>query len=108
MPFLYAHPHSSRWPAPRLSRATTRFRECVTEELARMGLLLVVALILAVFGMLGIFVFPWVGGPLLVIAVVLGVVALFVGGPAAAVAAADDDVGFVTEEAPQLPGPGDP
>jgi len=43
----------------------------------------------------------------LVIAVVLGIVALFAGGSAAAVAAADDDVG-VDSEAPHLPGPGDP
>jgi len=72
-----------------------------------MGLVLIAAMILGLFGLLGIFLFPWVGGPVLVIAVILGAIGLFVG-PAAVAAAADEDVGINTEETPHLPGPGNP
>jgi hypothetical protein len=73
-----------------------------------MGVLLIVAIVLGVLGFLGLFVFPWVGGPMLLIALVLGAIALFVVGPATVVAAQDEDVDVETDGSPHLPGPGNP
>jgi hypothetical protein len=71
-----------------------------------MGLLVLVAIVLGMFGLLGLFLFPWVGGPMLVVAVIIGVIGVVVGAPAAATAVADEDVGLNTEDSPHLPGPG--
>ena len=69
-----------------------------------MGSVFLLAALLAVFGLGTLFITPWVGGPLLAAAVVVGVIGVVVGGAAAAT---DADVlpddGPV--EAPHLPGP---
>jgi hypothetical protein len=62
------------------------------------------ALLLGVLGVGMLFLFPWVGGPLLLIAIVLGIAGLVWGG---AVAASDESVDPATRdvEAPHMPGP---
>jgi hypothetical protein len=63
-----------------------------------------IAALLAVFGLGTLFVTPWVGGPLLLIALLVFVIGLVVGGTAAAT-----DAGPVVEDrpvpSPHLPGP---
>lgn len=63
-----------------------------------------VAVLLGVFGIGTLFFLPWVGGPLLLIAIVLGVAGMFWGG---AVAASDESIDPDARdvEAPHMPGP---
>lgn len=68
-----------------------------------MGAPLFLAGVLALFGIGTLFVTPWVGGPLLIAAIVVAVASLFIGGAAAATDA--DVVPDETVDSPHLPGP---
>jgi hypothetical protein len=68
-----------------------------------MGAPLLLAGILALFGIGTLFITPWVGGPLLLAAIVVAVAGLFLGGAAAATDA--DVVPEETVDSPHLPGP---
>jgi hypothetical protein len=63
-----------------------------------------IAFLLAAVGIGTLFLFPWVGGPLLLLAILIGVAGLFWGG---AVAASDEslDPDERNVETPHLPGP---
>jgi hypothetical protein len=68
-----------------------------------MGAPLALAGVLALIGIGTLFITPWVGGPLLLAAIVVAVAGLFLGGAAAASDA--DVVPDETGDAPHLPGP---
>jgi hypothetical protein len=64
------------------------------------------AFVLLVLGGLAFFVAPWLGGAVLLAAILLVIGAFFWGG--ATVASADPDEPHEPPPAPKLPGPGDP
>ena len=68
-----------------------------------MGTPLLLAGVLALFGIGTLFITPWVGGPLLLAAIVVAIAGMFIGGAAAAADA--DVVPDETVDAPHLPGP---
>ena len=69
-----------------------------------MGAALLVAVLIGIFGIGTLFITPWVGGPLILIAVVVGVAGVVTGGAAAATDnLPEPDEGPV--EAPHMPGP---
>ena len=69
-----------------------------------MSAVLLGALLMGLIGLVGLFIFPWVGAPLLLAAILLVVVGLVWGG---AVASSDERVDPATRDvdAPHMPGP---
>ena len=69
-----------------------------------MGAAILLAVVIGVLGLGTLFITPWVGGPLILIAVLVGVAGVLMGGAAAATdSLPEPDRDAV--EAPHMPGP---